>query len=54
MSDAKMLKPEVLVRTEHFNRWVNVLAENDNIPAADSVVLVIQEEPIEGGLLSFY
>ena len=43
-----------LVNVDFFDRWVNVLAENDNVPPVDSAFVISPEEPIEDGLLSFY
>jgi hypothetical protein len=50
---AKILPAKWLVRAEYFDRWVNVLADNDNNPPSDSAIAPA-DEPAGSGLLSFY
>jgi hypothetical protein len=42
-----------LITPPRFERWVNVLADNDNTPAAPELFLCPQEIP-DVSLLSFY
>jgi hypothetical protein len=52
MSDGMIPDNARVIPAELFDRWFNVLAENDNTFSPDSIALLLEE--LLAGLLSFY